>query len=80
MSTAGTIHVDKVFYKVDVDHAFQQVLVISDGNQAGDKIVITNLEGEILAEHTRPAPGIRYLGNGRRSGTRPRNPGVSPKS
>lgn len=80
VSTAGTIHVDKVFYKVDVDHAFQQVLVISDGNQAGDKIVITNLEGEILAEPTRPAPGIRYVGNGRRPGTRPRNPGVSPKS
>jgi transposase InsO family protein len=80
VSTAGTIHVDKVFYKVDVDHAFQQVLVISDGNQAGDKIVITNLEGEILTEHTRPAPGIRYVGNGRRPGTRPRNPGVSPKS
>ena len=80
VSTAGTIHVDKVFYKVDVDHAFQQVHVISDGNQAGDKIVITNLEGEILAEHTRPAPGIRYVGNGRRPGTRPRNPAVSPKS
>jgi transposase InsO family protein len=80
VSTAGTIHVDKVFYKVDVDHAFQQVLVISDGNQAGDKIVITNLEGEILAEPTRPAPGIRYVGNGRRPGTRPKNPGVSPKS
>ena len=80
MSTAGTIHVDKVFYKVDVDHAFQQVLVISDGNQAGDKIVITNLEGEILAEPTRPAPGIRYVGNGRRPGTRPSNPAVSPKS
>ena len=80
VSTAGTIHVDKVFYKVDVDHAFQQVLVISDGNQAGDKIVITSLEGEILAEHTRPAPGIRYVGNGRRPGTRPRNLGVSPKS
>ena len=80
VSTAGTIHVDKVFYKVDVDHAFQQVLVISDGNQAGDKIVITNLEAEILTEHTRPAPGIRYVGNGRRPGTRPRNPAVSPKS
>jgi len=80
VSTAGTIHVDKVFYKVDVDHAFQQVLVISDGNQAGDKIVITNREGEILAEPTRPAPGIRYVGNGRRPGTRPRNPAVSPKS
>ena len=80
MSTAGTIHLDKVFYKVDVDHAFQHVHVISDGNQAGDKIVITNLEAEILTEPTRPAPGIRYVGNGRRPGTRPRNPAVSPKS
>jgi hypothetical protein len=79
VSTAGTICVDKVFYKLDVDHAFQQVLVISDGNQAGDKIVITNLEAEILAEHTRPAPGIRYVGNGRPPGTRPNNPEVSPK-
>ena len=35
---------------------------------------------EILAEHTRPAPGIRYIGNGRPPGTRPKNPGASPKS
>jgi putative transposase len=80
VSTAGTIHVDKVFYKVDVDHAFQQVLLISDRNQAGHKILITNLEGEILAEHTRPTPGIHHVGNGRRPGTRPSNPGLSPKS
>ena len=33
VSTAGTIHVDKVFYKVDVDHAFKQVLVITDGDK-----------------------------------------------
>jgi putative transposase len=39
VSTSGTIHVDKVLYKVGVAHAFQQVLVISDGNQVGDKIV-----------------------------------------
>lgn len=80
MSTAGTIHVDKVFYKVDVTHAFEHVLVVSDGDMAGDKITITDLEGEILAEHTRPAPGITYVGNGRRSGPRPKNPGASPKS
>jgi hypothetical protein len=80
VSTAGTIHVDKVFYKINVDHAFQQVLVVSNGNQAGDKIIVTDMQGEILAEHTRPAPGITYVGNGRRPGTRPKNPGVSPKS
>jgi putative transposase len=80
VSSAGTIRHDKVFYKIDVDHAFKQVLVVTDGNQASDKIIITNLEGEILAEHTRPEPGITYVGNGRPPGTRPKNPGVSPKS
>jgi hypothetical protein len=64
-----------VLYKVDVGHAFQHVLVVSDGTQAGDKIVIAELEGEILAEHARPAPGIRHVGNGQRPGTRPKKPG-----
>jgi len=80
VSTAGTTNVDKVFYKIDVEHAFRQVLVVSDGNQTGDTIIITDFEGEILAEHTRPAPGIGYVGNGRSRGRRPKNPGASPKS
>jgi hypothetical protein len=65
-----------VFYKIDVYHAFQQVLVVNDG----DKIIISDLHGEILAEHIRPAPGITYVGNGRPRGPRPKHPGVSPKS
>ena len=80
VSTTGTVGVDRVIYKIGVAHAFGQVLVVSDGNQPGDKITITDLQGEILAEHTRPAPGIRYVGNGRPRGTRPRNPRASPKS
>lgn len=80
VTTAGTIFLDKVFYKVDIGHAFEQVLVISHGTQAGDKITIVDLHGEILAERTRPAPGIRYVGNGRPPGTRPKNPPTSPKS
>lgn len=40
------------------------MLVIADGDQPGDKVTITDLAGEILAEHTRPAPGIGYVGNG----------------
>ena len=80
MSSAGVVHVDKVFYKIGVDHAFGQVLVVSDGDQPGDTIIITDLDGEILAERTRPAPGIGYVGNGRPRGTRPRNPRASPKS
>jgi putative transposase len=45
VSTAGTIHVDNVFYKVDVSHRFEQVLVITEGNQTGDRIIITDLQG-----------------------------------
>ena len=80
MSTAGTIHVDKVTYTVDVSHRFEQVLVITNGARPGDKVTITDLEGEILAEHHRPETGVTYVGNGRPPATRPKNPQVSPKS
>jgi transposase InsO family protein len=76
VSTAGTIGLDYVTYKVDVQRAFEHVLVISDD----DKIIITDLHGEILAEYTRPTPGITYVGNGRPSGPRPKNGELSPKS
>jgi len=70
VSSAGTINVDKVFYKIDVEHRFKQVLVVTDGEQ----LTITDLQGELLAEHTRPSPGTTYVGNGRRPGPRPKNP------
>jgi putative transposase len=76
VSSAGVIHVDKVFYKIDVDHAFKQVFVVTDG----DKITITDLDGEILTQHTRPAPGVAYVGNGRPPGPRPKTPEPLPKS
>jgi putative transposase len=69
VSTAGTINVDKVFYKIDVAHRFTQVLVITDG----DKLTITDLQGELLAEHTRPPSGVTYVGNGRPPGPRPKD-------
>jgi putative transposase len=46
----------------------------------GDKLTITDLQGELLAEHTCPAPGIHYIGNGRRPGPRPKNSRPSPMS
>lgn len=76
LNTAGTFTLDSVTYMVDTQRAFQQVLVISDG----DKIIVTDLEGEILAERTRPAPGIKYVGNGRPRGPRPKTGEPSPKS
>ena len=48
---------------VDRRRGFQQVLVMT----AGDKITVADLEGEILIEHTRPAPGVSYVDNGRPS-------------
>jgi hypothetical protein len=46
----------------------------------GDTITVTDLHGEILIEHTRPAPGVTYVGNGRRPGGRSRGSGTSPMS
>lgn len=80
VSSSGDIGVDLVVYKVGGPHKGMQVLVVSDGDQPGDKIIVTDLDGEILAEHTRPAPGVRYVGNGRPPGRHPKNPRPSPKS
>jgi putative transposase len=52
----------------------------TQGITDGDKLTITDLQGELLAEHTRPAPGIHYVGNGRRPGPRPKNSRPSPMS
>ena len=76
VSTSGTISLDNIIYKIDVSHAFQQVLAITDE----DQIIVTDLDGQVLAEHTRPAPGVRYVGNGRPPGRRPKNLETSPMS
>ncbi len=68
LTSAGVFMLNKVFYNVGARHGFQQVLVISQGTNVGDKITITDLQGEILIEHTRPATGITYVGNGRPRG------------
>jgi hypothetical protein len=39
---------------------------------------VADLDGEILIEHTRPAPGVTCVGKGRPRG--PKNPEVSPMS
>lgn len=76
VSSAGTIGLDNVFYMIDSRRAFEQVIVVTDGN----KIIVADLQGEVLAEHTRPAPGVKYVGNGRRRGPRPKTGELSPKS
>jgi putative transposase len=66
LTSAGVFTLARVQYMVDGRRGFQQVLVITDG----EKITVTDLEGEILIEHTRPAPGVTYVGNGRPRGPR----------
>ncbi|WP_425557257.1 integrase core domain-containing protein, partial [Kribbella aluminosa] len=75
----GAFYLDKVQYMVDGRRGFQQVLVITEGDKPGDKITVTDLEGEILIEHTRPTPGVTYVGNGRPRGP-PQDPEPSPMS
>jgi putative transposase len=76
LTSQGTFNLDKVTYLVGGQHGFHHVLIDIDG----DTITVINPEGEILAEHTRPAPGITYVGNGRPPGPRPKPSETSPKS
>lgn len=74
----GTFSVDSVTYMLDVHRAFTRVLVTDAGDQT---IIVTDVHGEVLAERTRPAPGITYVGNGHSRGPRPRTTTQpSPKS
>ena len=76
LSTAGTFRLDSVTYLVAGRYGLQHVLVVTNGNA----LTITDLDGEILAQHTRPASGVRYVGNGRRPGPIAKSDEVSPKS
>jgi putative transposase len=76
LTSAGSFMLAGVHYMVSGPYGFQQVLVIVDG----DKITVADLDGEILIEHTRPAPGVTYVGTGRPRGPRPKTAETSPKS
>ena len=76
LSTNGSFILDRVTYMVHGARAHEPVLIIT----ADNKITVTDLDGEILIEHTRPGPGIKYVGNGRPPGGPHRTPEPSPKS
>lgn len=67
LNSAGTFTLARVIYIVGGQYRLQQVLVVVDG----DKIAVSNLDGEILIEHIRPPAGVTYVGNGRPRGPRP---------
>lgn len=73
LTSQGTFHLDHVQYRVGGQHSFQQVMIVIDG----DNLTVVDAQGEILIEHTRPGPGIRYVGTGQPPGPRPQ---ASPKS
>ena len=76
LTSQGTFRVDKVTYLVGGQHGYHHVLINIDG----DTITVVDRDGEILAEHTRPAPGVTYVGNGRPPGPRAKTSETSPKS
>lgn len=80
LASNGALKLGRVTYMVGGPYGFQHVLVITDGDAPGDKITVADLDGEILIEHTRPAPGITYVGNGKPRGPRTNTPEPSPKS
>ena len=76
LNTAGAFVLAGVTYKVNGGRGLEQILVVTDG----EKVIAADLDGEILIEHTRPAPGVKYVGNGRPRGQRPKTNKTSPMS
>ena len=76
LTTAGTFMLAGVIYKVGGRHGLHEVLVATNG----DKIIVADLDGDILLEHTPPAPGVTYVGNGNPRGSHPKPDELSPKS
>jgi hypothetical protein len=59
LTTAGTFMLAGVTYK-SAAGTDSQVLIATDD----DAIIVADLDGEVLIEHTRPTPGVKYVGNG----------------
>ena len=76
LTCTGTPTLDRVSYKVAGRRRYEHALVITDG----DNITITDLQGELLIEHKRAAPGVTYVGNGRTLNPDFDEPEMSPKS
>ncbi|MGO2573570.1 MAG: integrase core domain-containing protein, partial [Corynebacterium casei] len=82
VTKTGTISIHSVTFQVSYAHAGQDVWVLVE--QTGVMFVDTN--GELLAEHSWPLPGTRYVSNhrgertGKRRGRPRKNPEPSPMS
>lgn len=54
----GTVNHRAVRYWVDFYRAFEQVLV----TVTEDRTIIADLEGTVIREYPKPAPGVEYMG------------------
>jgi putative transposase len=73
---SGGVTIRNVEYQIGKQYAGEHVHVIADDGRISFSSPRT---GEVLIEHPLPAPGVRYVGNGRPSGPRPK-PTPSPIS
>ncbi len=64
LNSIGTFRFDGVTYMVSAHYRYESILVVADR----DEVIVANLQGEVLAEYKRPAPGETYVGNGRPKG------------
>lgn len=76
LNSTGSFRLDGVTYMVGAHYRYETVLVLVDG----EDLIITSEHGEVIAEHTRPAPGATYVGNGRPKGRWRELPNSSPSS
>lgn len=72
----GGVRVRGVNVQIDGQLADQTVYVIPDT----DNVAFADTAGTIIIEHAWPEPGVRYVGNGKPRGRRPRTPETSPMS
>ncbi|AXH37566.1 transposase (plasmid) [Humibacter sp. BT305] len=76
LNSIGTFRLDGVTYMVSAHYRYETVLILVDG----DDVIVTSAQGEVLAEHIRPAAGVTYVGNGRPKGRWRDHPSSSPDS
>lgn len=62
--------------QIDGQLAGQTVYIIP----APDNVAFTDTTGTVIIEHAWPAPGVKYVGNGKPRGRRPKTLWPSPMS
>ena len=72
----GTAYARGICFQTSRDHVGQHVFVVYEP----EGVMIFDDRGTLIVEHPWPAPGIRYVGNGKPRGRRPKTLPLSPMS